>query len=377
MLKEIYKTKFLAYQGVVIAISLVVAVTFSYLVIPEFKGISPAEQIYSVKGEALKYNDKGIITDFFNSIKHNNGYLVLGTSESGELPDGNYYDYLNQDDEIKIKFSKLSGAGRTCGIYFPIFLNHANELKGLKIIYLINPVYWGSNLCKPEFDYWTRYVDYDQALKAAKKTDTPASVREIIKEYQATLNTPNRALHALISVVRKTHAKFKRDLNFMVNPADYTTNLQQFPYTNSTANFWNYGQMDTASIDTLWNVKKDFMPHKRMSAINQDIDFRYRELEAFVELSKMVESDIIFLMCPANEIFIEQFDPLALPTYQTTNSKIKDLLNSHSAKVIDATSIGCETGTFIDNQHISSYGAYLIYKKIKSHLHETEALETK
>lgn len=377
MLKAIFKTKFLAYLGLVIAISLVGFLLLSFLLIPEFKGIAPVSQIYTIQGEALRYDDSGITGDFFQSIRRNNGYLLLGTSESGEMEGGNYYDYLNNDQQIAARFSKLSGAGRTCGIYLPVFLRHGTELKGLKVIYLINPVYWGTNLCKPEFDYWTRYVDYGLAMNTLHDHRAPVLVQEVLKQYNSTLNLPNQVLYTLVSVVRKAHAKFKRDLNFLINPSDYASSLQPITPKNDSLDYQNFGRIDTMAIDTLWNVNKVFLSHKRMSAINEEVDFRYQELEAFIGLGKQLEMEITFLMCPANEIFIKRFEPAALTGYQNTNARIKELLLSYSADVVDATQIGREAGTFIDNQHISSYGAYLIYQKIKSHLHEKETMETK
>ena len=47
---------------------------------------------------------------------------------------------------------------------------------------------------------------------------------------------------------------------------------------------------------------------------------------------------------------------------------------NEEADFIDVTEVGNIPGSFIDNQHHSSYGAYLIYQKIKNHLHEKEDL---
>jgi hypothetical protein len=377
MLRAKYKTKFLAFQGLILTISIVVLAGAVFLIIPVFKGTQPAKQLYSISGEALKYDDAGMVTDFFHSVSSNNGYVCLGTSESGSLQDGNYFDFLNNDAKILTRFSKLSGAGRTCGIYFPVFLNHAADLKGVKVIYLINPVYWGTNLCKPEFDYWTRYVDYSLARNALHDENAPPGVREIIKEYHSTINLPNQILYATMSVIRKFHAKFKIDLNFLTMPSNYTTALNFVPTKTTSSLYKNSGTIDAASADTLWNVHKDFLPHKRMSNIHPDNDFRYRELEAFIALCKQLDVDITFLICPSNEIFIQRYAPEALGAYQQTGTKIKALLSAHAADVIDATDIGLKPGTFIDNQHISSFGAYLIYQKIKTHLHEKETIQTK
>jgi hypothetical protein len=149
LINDIYKTKNLAEYGRFISFCLIALIVIGPFVIPKFTPNS-SKQLLSINGNHLKYDDKAIVSDFFNSIKSNDGYLFLGTSESTSIKfGGNYYNFLNDDPGLKVKFTILAGAGRTCGKYIPIFLNHKEDVKSLKIFYYINPVYWREDLCNP------------------------------------------------------------------------------------------------------------------------------------------------------------------------------------------------------------------------------------
>ena len=157
-MNQFYKTSVLAKYGRFIGVSLVVLLVVSKWVIPEFKAESAQKQIYTLKGTHTKYNDPEF-AHFIESIKQNNGYLCLGTSESTELVGGNYYYFLSRDQDLP-QFSMLSGAGRTCGIYAPLFLHNKALVKGMKLIYIINPVYWRNDLSRVNKPYWKRYSNY-------------------------------------------------------------------------------------------------------------------------------------------------------------------------------------------------------------------------
>jgi len=60
----------------------------------------------------------------------------------------------------------------------------------------------------------------------------------------------------------------------------------------------------------------------------------------------------------------------SLKDYERTVAQIKELLEAENAPFVDASDISGLPGTFDDHQHHSSYGAWLIYKKIKSFLNE-------
>ena len=115
LIRNFYKTSTLANNGVFILIGACVLIIVGASFIPEFKGQVSKRQIYNLNGLTLKFNDNPETETFFQSIINNDGYLCLGTSES--TSPANYFDFLNNDPEIKPRFSVLAGAGRTCGVY--------------------------------------------------------------------------------------------------------------------------------------------------------------------------------------------------------------------------------------------------------------------
>ena len=134
LIQSFYKTKSLVNNGVFISVVVVLLIIIGYL-FPNSKPQIFSNQVYNLNGINLKYNDESEVSDFLLSIKKNNGFLVLGTSETGSIHGGNYYDFLNNDPDIKgKKFSVLAGAGRTCGLYIPLFLQHSDELDSLQLI---------------------------------------------------------------------------------------------------------------------------------------------------------------------------------------------------------------------------------------------------
>ena len=164
LIRSIYKTKTLTNNGVFVVVCGLVLLIIGYF-IPDVKSGNINQQIYTLNGFSTKYNDHTELADFYQSIKNNNGFLVLGTSETTTLKGGNYYDFLNNDKDIKgNKFSLLAGAGRTCGIHIPLLLHHQAEVDSLKIIYFINPVYWRTDLCDVSVEYWNRYSNIKCAV---------------------------------------------------------------------------------------------------------------------------------------------------------------------------------------------------------------------
>lgn len=367
-----YKTRMLSFLGGIILLTTLVLVLVSQLFIPKFTGVRPTKQIYTISGKALKYNTPGIVTDFIMSIKDHNGYLCMGTSESGKLTEGNYYDFLNNDPELGPRFSVLSGAGRTCGQYFPVFAANTKQIEGLQVIYIINPVYWASNLQKPDFDYWTRYADYGLAVSVQRNKTLPASTQRTLDSYNNTLNPANKTLYWIASKLTQLHASLKHDLSNRLFTNVYRQNLE-FITPNQTLNPLVFQVKASPNIDTAWNVEHDFMGHKWMSEINNESKFRYNELSGFIDLAKQFNIKPIFVLCPYNELFITHYNKPALAAYQSTTLNIKEMIEASGFPVVDGRMIGSIPGTFIDNQHISSYGAFLLYKKLKTAIHEKEA----
>lgn len=110
--------------------------------------------------------------------------------------------------------------------------------------------------------------------------------------------------------------------------------------------------------------------YKWVGSIDESQNYRYMELASFVKLCKHLGIKATFIIAPYNEIFIRKYYPRHLNAHARTTRKIKQLLINHDADFIDATDISPVVGAFNDYQHHSSYGAYLLYLKIKEKLYE-------
>jgi hypothetical protein len=105
-----------------------------------------------------------------------------------------------------------------------------------------------------------------------------------------------------------------------------------------------------------------------------DKEYRSRELVHFIKLCKDLGVESTFILGPVNEIFIQKYHPAYLEGYQNTLERIRSILEEENVDYIDLTYLGSTPGSFIDNQHHSSYGAFLIYQEIKTYLHEKDDL---
>jgi hypothetical protein len=368
---NIYKTSSLRRNGLFIVIFLPVLVFLGTVFIPRFSKDFGKEQLFTLDGENLKYNDKRQVSKFLESIKKNNGYLCLGTSESSLLKNGNYYDFLNNDSSISSRFSVLYGAGRTCGIHIPMLLHNRKSVNALKLIYFINPVYWREDLCRVQKVYWNRYNNYAMCHRV---TLSDAEDKKYFREVDAYFNQLSFIEKITLSAeywLRKVRRSYFRDLKYLLNPEAYENGLSFINEEKSgLATFEKFGAIDHEDIDTTWNIRFDFKNKEWFNPINQEIDYRYKELRSFIAVCKDLHIQATYLVGPYNERFITNFDSKSLAGYQKTVRKIKELLTEENTSFIDASAISAIPGTFIDHQHHSSYGAYLIYQKIKSYIHE-------
>ena len=105
--------------------------------------------------------------------------------------------------------------------------------------------------------------------------------------------------------------------------------------------------------------------------IDKQSKYRYEELSSFIDLCNHLAIRATFVVGPYNGRFITKYDKNSLAGYEETCQQIKQLLKDKKADYVDATDISFAAGAFNDHQHHSSYGAYLIYQKIKSHIHES------
>ena len=371
-LNYFYKTKNLASNGKFIITACLLLLLFGNYLIPKIKLLPKTEQMLTLNGKNIKYNDAPEVSQFLQSIKQNNGFLCLGTSESGSINGGNYYNFLNSDPEIQnSKFSILGGAGRTCGLYIPLFLQHKKEVESMKVIYFINPVYWGNNLCDVDNAYWERYSNYAMA-KNVNFDDVDETIYLPILEYYDNLNFFLKSKLEMEYLLHSRRRAFFHDLNYLLNPNDYQS---QFTFIADSKrdlalDSINNANPDINLIDTIFNISKSFTHKEWFSQVNTECDYRYKELKGFIALCKQLNIDATFIVGPINKKFIINYASSDLAAYNAVTNNIKSILKDEKMDFIDATNISSRTGAFEDHQHHSSFGAYLIYKKIKAHFYE-------
>lgn len=374
LIHYLYKTKTLAQHGKFTLLALVIVVIAGHLFIPTFHYTNVNRQAFTTDGTYFKYNDDNEVDVFFQSIKNNNGYLCLGTSESVDLNYGNYYEFLNNDTSLSAQFSILAGAGRNCGIYVPIFLQHKQAVKGLKIIYFINPIYWSKGMNELLKVYWERYSSYGM-LSQINPLDTIAQkYKTDIDLYGHALNFVEKWNQQAEYYFRQYRKHFFSDLRLMYKPQEFEN---RFSWTTPThknlSQFSNFGKIDLENIDTVWNISHAFHNKEWFNAIDEAENYRYQELTTFVRTCKTLGIECTFIVGPYNERFITHHQPDALIGYKNVTQRIKNLLSEEHVSYIDASDISSQAGAFIDHQHHSSYGAYLIYQKIKTHVQAKEA----
>ncbi|MBL4862939.1 MAG: hypothetical protein JKY09_07990 [Crocinitomicaceae bacterium] len=375
LIDSFYKTKNLAKNGVFLLISAFLLLALSDYIIPEFKVKKVDKQIVNLFGYTTKFDDRTEVSHFIASIKKNGGYLCLGTSESTSIPTGNYFDFLNNDPDIpKTRFSIMSGAGRTCSIHIPMLLRHREEVDSLKIIYLINPVYWRTSLSEIYEEYLDRYTNYYMSnsipqTDIERKTYCPA-----IDPYLDNVPLFNKLLFTTEYFIRAKRRNYFYNLNYLINPDAYEESVSYMPYNRrDLTRYPLFGQIDSDYIDTVVNLASDAHPY-HYDPINESSTYRYEELKSFMAVCKDLGVQVTYIIGPYNARFLKNHEPEGLPAYVRTTQKIKQILLDGNADFIDATDISSKPGAFIDHQHHSSYGAYFIYSKIKMHLHEKSDL---
>ena len=369
LLKHIYKTKTLSEYGVFLFIALLLILLLGNIFIPEYRVQNIDAQLLKIKGKHFKFDDDPHVAEFIRSVKSNNGYICMGTSESTPLRDGNYYEFLDRDTSYATRFSILGGAGWSCGIHMAMLLNHQEEVDSLKLIYFINPVYWRSELNGFKKGYWTRYLNYS-AYRHTVRGNMAQGFSEISNEYSEVLNPGEKFLFIMEYWLREIRKPFFRDLRYWLFPEEYEQDLS-FPVQEKKdlQEYAWFGKIDNTYIDTSWNVTYEFKTRNWLNPII-DNDYRNRELIAFISLCNELNVNVIFILGPVNEIYIRKYHQPYYEGYMQAVAGIRDILDREGVDYIDATELGNIPGSFMDNQHHSSYGAYLIYQKIKTYIHE-------
>ena len=90
-MKQMKTLKFWAKVGVWVLLLLPLLLVCGLLLIPKYTPNAPQEQIFTIRFSDLRTENELYVNQFLNSIKNNDGYLVIGTSETTKRKNGNYY----------------------------------------------------------------------------------------------------------------------------------------------------------------------------------------------------------------------------------------------------------------------------------------------
>lgn len=371
-LKELGKTGALALS--IVALFGVFAFIF-LLPSDEFAKISgPGKGFLTVDATHVK-NDDAYFHEFMTRIRNNKDYLVLGTSESGYLDGYNYWELLNADSTLEDQFSVLYGAGRFCERYIPSMINHPEIWKKQKLLVIINPVYWREGLSRFSLEYHDRYMNEGEVVKARSKSTRKEDFDLLfggsgVGFVKGQMTVANRWID------RNIHELYYGRLHHFFG-------LEEESIAHYTAHSPRTGLSARTSPELLEKAKSEVLEDYNctqefintgdylMTELFLDAAYRNTALNYFLELCQQLEVEATFVIGPYNKLLTEKNEQTSIAAqYDQLYLQLKSTLDKAGFPYIDASEISDIPHSFIDKQHHSKYGGYLLYKIIKSQLYE-------
>ena len=363
-MKKLYQLKVLAWIGVTALVALLLWMVVACL-IPTFHAPEFDRQLYTIRHQDLRDNN-ALYTDLLlKSIKKNNGYLVLGTSESHTHENANYFDFLNKDTSLHCGFSVIAGAGRTPCVYFPLIQSNDN-VKGLKVIFFLNPAYGCGKVASSNVDYFNRYV----SPTIYKRSNHPKNqaVDNILQKNKGNIFFLDRIGDYLNCHFDHVRRKYYQDLHFRFNEEKFSGDLTWIDPAFVESLPSNGDRPDSSQHNYQLNVSADFDVYSYTLHPHPEETYRADELRTMIQLCKERGIDIVFVAGPYNHIAFAQVHPDELSKMQQVTKDMLRVLNEEGAKYIDCTDLSTVPGAFRDWQHHTSYGGYLIYQRIKDYV---------
>jgi len=319
--------------------------------------------------------DDAYFHEFMKRLKKNGDVLVLGTSESGFMDSYNYWELLNADSTITERFGVLYGAGRSCERYIPSMLNSPEIWRGQQLLILVNPVYWRDGLSSFNDQYHTRYMDDGEVRKARLKSKRKEDFdilfgggrKGVVKEQMNALNQfvdhnihelYYGRLHHFFGLEQEETRHFIAHLDYVETQKLVTAEKQKelqaeiLPDYNCTQECIN---------------KNDHI----METVQSKANYRNTAMDYFMDLSKELEMNVTFVLGPYNNILAKQNGQTdVIEQFEALEDQLRNTFKKEGFNYIDATDISIIQGSFIDKQHHSKYGGYLLYQHIKENLYE-------
>lgn len=320
-------------------------------------------------------NDDAYFHEFMNRIRKNDDVLVLGTSESGYLDGYNYWELLNSDSTLEDQFSVLYGAGRFCERYIPSMINNPEIWRDQKLLVIINPVYWREGLSRFSLEYHERYMNEGEVRNARSKSNRKDDFDLLfggsgVGFVKGQMNVANNWID------KNVHELYYGRLHqfFGLEEENITHFTAHSPRTGLLART-SPELLETAKSEVLedWNCTQEFINtgDYLMTELFLDSEYRNTALDYFLELCKDLNVKPTFVIGPYNKILTEKNKQEAIADrYAELYEKLKSTFDKTGFPYIDASEISEVPFAFIDTQHHSKYGGYLLYKLIKSELYE-------
>ena len=368
-MKRMYQLKNLAFVGASVLVVLT-ALSVLSVCIPSFRASVPKQQLYTIRHQELRDNNPLFTDLFLQSIQKNNGYLILGSSESDYLPTGNYTDFLNADTTLPF-FSVMAGAGKTSACYFPLFLSNDN-VENLKVLYFVNPAFWCNKKAHSGDIYFHRYTSYTCYRRANRPKDE--KLTQLFKINLRNARPDERIGDFFEYYTDRIRRKYYQDLANHLDSTKFYSKLIWIVPKNQFGSHIGHDIIDSAQHDFQFNMSKSFDRSLYRLSVDTNATYRYEELRATIAVCKARHIDITFIVGPYNQIAMQNSTPDEVQRFERVCHNIRQILDQENMPYIDATDLSGMQGTFSDWQHHSSYGAYLIYKKIREYVLEKENL---
>jgi hypothetical protein len=341
---------------------IVIAALITALGIPLVIGKLPLPQTPTLDGVSIRENRR-VFPRFLEAVKHHQGVLVLGTSETaGHLAGNNYWALLNRDRTVAPYFSVLSGAGRCSYIWFPAILANPEAFRGLRVLYFLNPTYWRNDLNRLDPRYYERYNSAALVRAVAYRAERMG--------LQAFLPGPGSAAwraeagpEPLERSFQEWLSYYSHDLNTLLR-GGFAPKSRDYERP-SPEELWMWRQ----GLDPRRNASDRYLkqhPRQGIPAIGRS-DFQYRALAAFAELAQRTGIRLVVFIGPYNGIIARNHSPGVLPGYRAVVTEVKRILTQTSTPFIDGTDLSYLEGVFIDAQHHSAFGAWKIEQKIAAY----------
>lgn len=351
----------------ILAFLLAVVVVIVWVLKTDTSMYFPENQFADIDAIEVKRNSP-FFHHYLDQIRANDGYLLLGTSETGLLGGANYWHWFNGDSTIHRKMSVLAGAGRCADVYLPLLAENPEKWKDVEVLLFVNPTYWREGYNDPHQVYIERYLHKGLVEIAENQLaeDYGFSGYESILEKQALVT---RWQHSLSWVADGTRSLFYRDFKMALGeyPTVYSSAVDEFKPLTDTVEV-------LAKIDTNLNVSHAFRDAQKQlwfPSIDSSSSYRNDVLSTFIRLSQAAGVKLTVIVGPYNQYFAMHTGQEAkVPLYEDLHTELLDTLQKYSVNTIDLWGLSYEKNSFRDYQHHSQYGAYKIYKSLKKALNE-------